>query len=79
MESKHLEFNEVSVKRKTKVFEVVSKHDKSFLGCVEWWPGWRQYVFSPDQGKTTIWSHDCLLDLSNFIKELMNQRKEVKQ
>ena len=78
-ESKWLKFNELDVpNRKTKVFEVRNKSSDFFLGTVEWWGAWRQYIFKPT-AEGTIWSHGCLLDLSNFIKQLMEERKKVRK
>ena len=37
------------------------------LGFIEWYPQWRQYVFSP---LDAIFSQDCLLDIVDFIKLL---------
>jgi hypothetical protein len=78
--SKHLEFNELVVKpaRKTKVFEVRSKFDGFFLGSISWHDAWRQYVFEPTKEKA-IWSSDCLIDLAEFIKSLMEERRIKKQ
>ncbi len=78
--SKHLEFNELDIskqfpKRKTKVFEVKSKHDGFFLGTIAWHGAWRQYVFTPTV-EGSDWSHECLADLSTFIKSLMEERKQ---
>ena len=73
----HLEFLDVTPDdptRKTKVFEVASKHDDSILGMIQWDGGWRQYVFEPCEN--CKWSWDCLSQLSDFIKKLMEMRKK---
>lgn len=70
----HLEVIEYpSDGKKTKFFEIVSAHDSAQLGIVKWHGAWRQYVFHPNTN--CIWSHDCLAELSQFIKNLMNARK----
>lgn len=77
--STHLLFRDLTAlntERKTRIYQVCSKHDDSILGEVRWHGPWRQYVFIPLDG--CIWSHDCLHDLSEFIKELMNARKVKK-
>lgn len=77
MGSKHLNFKEAdNVGCKTKVFVVSSAYDDSFLGEIKWYGGWRQYIFIPNAD--TIWSYDCLNDLSIFIKNLMDERKKDK-
>lgn len=83
MTEKHLEFVEIVKKKKTSVFNVLSAHDKSYLGRVFWHRAWRQYVFEPDKGaeydeyKATIFSWDCLAELSTFIKNLMDKRRRA--
>jgi len=74
MEYKHLQFIEVEVgEKKTKQFEVQSLYDSSQLGNIHWYGGWRQYVFEPSF--ETRWSWDCLKELSEFIKMIMDARK----
>jgi len=72
----HLQFRNISAnfpKRKTKTYVVVSAHNNDQLGYVSWSGMWRQYVFHPD--RDCIWSHDCLSELSQFIKDLMVARR----
>lgn len=82
MAKKHLNFPEIETKKKTSVFGVLSTHDESYLGKVFWYGAWRQYVFEPDKGAeydeyaATIFSWDCLAELSAFIKNLMDERRE---
>jgi len=73
--TKHLYFIEVidaEERRKTKQYAVESRHDKTELGMVRWHTGWRQYVFEPNP--ECVWSHDCLAELSVFVKSLMDAR-----
>jgi len=76
MVKKWLKFEElpIEVKKKTKIINVLSKKDGWVLGCIEWNTRWHQYVFEPNPEIDSIWSWDCLLELSNFIKSLMNER-----
>lgn len=81
MESKHLEFQEAvdyatQKTRKTKIYNVVSKGERVILGHIYWYSRWRQYCFFPQSD--CVWSHDCLQDLSIFIKELMDERRAKK-
>jgi hypothetical protein len=71
----HLEFKEVYTgpSYKTKVFDVFSNFDKSHLGRIQWNGGWRCYVLHTFSG--IIWSWDCLLECSNFIKALNETHK----
>lgn len=74
MESKkHLSFVELeNPGRKTQVWEVTGYED-AFLGTVAWRSSWRQYVLNPAPHRD--WSHDCLMEIAEFIKEQMDARK----
>jgi hypothetical protein len=76
--SKHLDFIEGDNSgKKTKYFEVQSKFDSCDLGRIKWHSHWRQYIFEPCLD--TIWSFDCLEDLSLFLKNLnLEHKQEVK-
>jgi hypothetical protein len=74
-EYQHLRFEELTPNPKTKRFIVYSKHDKTDLGTIRWYAGWRQYVFFPIED--CVWSHHCLKELSIFIEELMLARKNT--
>lgn len=55
-------------RRKTKSYYVMSKHDQSYLGTIQWERTWRQYVFYPNQ--QCRWSWKCLKELSGYIRKL---------
>ena len=76
MESKYLWFNKQPKKpeRKTDLFEVRSKLSGSILGYVHWYSQWRRYVFSPSSA--TIFDANCLADIQDFIKKLMQERRK---
>ncbi len=70
-----LKFNELDVpKRKTQVFEIRNTKTDFFLGTIEWDGSWRQYVFSPT-AEPSKFSKGCLKEISDFINELMEERK----
>jgi len=74
---KHLDIRQVEIKdpkRKTKIYLVHSRYDGFILGRIAWYGGWRQYVFQPDTD--TIWSDDCLQELTDFLKQLKEARKK---
>lgn len=77
--TKHLIFEILEEKPKTKIFSVSSAYDKTVLGKVLWWGHWRQYVFSPVVSTETIWSDDCLLELQRFLTKLKLERKLEKE
>jgi len=73
--SKHLDFIQGDNSgKKTKYFEVQSRFDSCDLGRIKWHSHWRQYIFEPCLD--TIWSFDCLEDLSLFLKNLNLEHKE---
>ncbi|MCJ7816324.1 MAG: hypothetical protein MUP55_00565 [Candidatus Aenigmarchaeota archaeon] len=76
MRAGHLRFTETKDTGKTKVFSVFSNHDDSELGEIKWHISWRCYVFNSFTG--VIWSWDCLRELSDFIKSLMDERKTAR-
>jgi|WetSurMetagenome_2_1015567.scaffolds.fasta_scaffold217631_5 hypothetical protein len=77
---KHLNFKEsFSASGKTKVIELLSLHDNTYLGTIQWSGAWRQYVFCPTCSDDTQWSHDCLEDLRHFIIQLNKEQKEKEE
>ena len=75
----HLYFKVIAQKPKTKVYSVMSNYDKSELGKVEWYPRWRQYVFSPTQDSSTVWSSGCLDELMRFVIATNKEHKQKKE
>ncbi len=70
----YLEFIEVpNLDRKTKIFSVFNKDNKTYLGEIKWWGAWRQYCFFPI--KDTLFNKSCLLEIVEFIEKIMNERK----
>jgi hypothetical protein len=76
----HIHFHELDPKPKTKVFECRNNISFNTLGHIGWNCGWRRYVFIPvsKTGTKIILDALCLCDISDFIKQLMDERKEVK-
>ncbi len=79
-ESKWLIFVEVNVgETKTKKFEVYNKEYNELLGRIKWYGAWRQYAFMPESKKELVFEKTCLKDISEFLNNLMNERKEIKK
>ena len=76
---KHIHFKNVSKaypRRKTQTW--LCKHNSGIiLGQVEWVCRWRQYWFVPDAGFG--FSKSCTDDISNFIGQLNEERKNAKR
>ena len=76
MKSKYIKFVK-TVKpphRKTNIYAIVSKSDKSLLGMIKWYPWWRQFVFFPEEG--CVFNPSCMRDIISFIEDLMEKRKQ---
>ena len=75
---KHISFVDVSEEypeRRTQVWWCRNKNGIT-LGYIEWFNRWRQYCFnSEDQ---IILAVSCLKDITNFIEQLMAERKTKK-
>jgi hypothetical protein len=71
---KHIEFvHEGTLDDDTKLFSVYALKDGFFLGEVEWFPDWKQFVFSP--ADNTVESPTCLRDIADFC-EMQTKNKE---
>jgi len=73
-EAKYVEFKLVGHNPKTEIYDVVAKEDGFILGKIKWFGRWRQYAFfaSPE----TVFEKTCLSDIFNFLKQLMENRKQ---
>jgi hypothetical protein len=72
---KYIEFQEV-MPHPNGIWVIRNKRSGDILGRVEWYARWRLYVaiFSD----STVWSHDCLADVSAFMRSLSNKAEAVK-
>jgi hypothetical protein len=61
-------------RRRRKITEFGVRNNGSFLGYINWRPGWRKYVFTPHEA---VFDSICLQDIVDFLKNLMEQRKNV--
>lgn len=60
--------------KKTLVFLVLTKDELPLtLGKIKWFGRWRQYAFFPEA--ETVFEKKCLADITNFLKLLMDERK----
>jgi hypothetical protein len=59
--------------KKTDTIIVSNIHHNQTIGYIKWYSNWRQYCFFPYGD--TIWNTDCLEEINNLIKDLMNERK----
>jgi len=74
--SNYIRFEVMEKKPKTNVYGIFSLSDESLLGQIYWYSPWRQYVF--DSYSKTIWNDGCLEEVTNFLKELKEERKRKK-
>jgi len=76
-EYKYIYFKELTAKLKTRVFLVLNKTSDDFLGYVKWYAPWRRYCFLPYTN--LVFDAGCLTDISNFLNEIMAERKKEKE
>ncbi len=74
--NRYLIFRLYSQTEKTQSWHVISKKHGDLLGVVRWYPRWRQYTFFPEPD--TVWNPECLNDVCEFIRGLMEDRKTQK-
>lgn len=72
---KYLEFNELEVKRRTKVFEVRNRKTDYYLGDIAWANGWRRYVFTQRIDEQIQMDAGCQIQIGEFMQKLMEERK----
>ncbi len=72
--AEYIEFKLIEKKPKTEVYLIVNINNHGYLGEIKWHGPWRQYVFYPYRG--TVFNMDCMRYIIDFIKELMEARKE---
>lgn len=65
----HIFFKEIGDRQ----WACLTKSGAALLGVVEWYPRWRQFIFEP--APSTVFSHDCLLDIADFLSIQNNRRK----
>jgi hypothetical protein len=61
-------------KRKTKIYAVMNKHHGDELGEIKWYGAWHQFTFFP--ARATVWSIGCMQQVMDFIRQLMEERKQ---
>jgi hypothetical protein len=66
-------FEEYSNPPNEEVIHLVLNHKRESLGNLSYFKHWKQWVF--DAHYDTIYSWDCLLEISNKLKELNEQSK----
>jgi hypothetical protein len=49
----------------TKVYDIISRSQRTSLGTIRWYGSWRQYCFYPQGG--TVWSDGCLRDVKHAL------------
>jgi hypothetical protein len=58
--------------RKTPIVTIISRRNSENLGEVKWHGAWRQFCLYPNEN--TIWSVDCINDITSLIKKLVAER-----
>lgn len=58
---------------KTQTFLIINKESDFKLGVIKWYGPFRQYSFFPEPN--TVFEKTCLKDITQFIIDLMEERK----
>jgi len=61
---------------KTTKWQVLNKNRGFPLGTIKWFSHWRCYCFYPAGSVDLVFSKSCMLDIINFIDQLMKDRKD---
>lgn len=64
-------------KEKTAIYNVVTKENDCTIGQIRWFGQWRKYSFFPYND--TVWESKCLIDIVQFMNELMQKRKDERE
>jgi len=67
--SAHLAFTDEGpwkIGAKTRQFNVYSRSNRSLLGYIKWWNGWRKYVFMP---LNSVFDDKCMIQIATFLKQ----------
>ncbi len=54
----------------------MNRKTAEYLGCCRYYGPWKQWVFEQVSG-LMIWSHDCLTDIADFLRQLNAQAAEA--
>ena len=69
-EYKFIEFKETNLKQAARpVLHCLNRKSGDCLGMVFWYPAWRQWCFT-QAAETIVFSRDCLLDVTDFLRQL---------
>ncbi len=72
----YVEFKrEKAVGRKTYTVFVSSNKTHEYLGTINWYSGWRRYVYHP--ADDTFYDEKCLKEITIYIKGLMEIQKAI--
>lgn len=61
--------------RKTKVWAVANSNSGYTIGTVRWYGPWRRYALFPEA--ETVWTPECLEEVTRHIDAAMDARKGV--
>lgn len=70
---KYIHFEKVAETPKTSSWICRSNRSNDDLGMVKWYGPWRQYCYFSAGG--SVYNVGCLSDISNFIEQVMIERK----
>ena len=72
---RYISFVLIAEKRKTKVWSCVNNRSHGTLGEVKWYSPWRRYCFFPREYRLTVFDHNCLTDIGDFLDHVTKERR----
>lgn len=72
--SKFLAFRQVGSKIKKKRLIITASNKSVFLGRIQWYKKWGQFVFIP--GNDTMWSRASVREIQRVLKQLDQERRK---
>lgn len=73
-DTKYLRFRLSGRYPKTEYWVVFSQQSGEIIAHIKWCCPWRQYAMFPEE--ETVYSVECLNDISKFIQALMDEHKK---
>ncbi len=70
---KYIVFREREPLPRTRRWDVVNVRTNVVVGEIQWWGGFRKYVFFPED--EMLFDHHCLRLIADFLEEQMAARK----
>jgi hypothetical protein len=69
------DITDIKKQKRTKVYNIHSKHDDAYLGCIKWINTWRCYAYQPVNDINM--SADCLNEIIVIINMIRSEKSDM--